>query len=415
MRGGDLSPECAIEFRAFEDDAWYSVKLLPERDDDLRIKYVNLSEEHDFVFKARNLKELEDFEGRFRNVSAQLQDNECRSVVEGMKVCASHSFSNGDIRFYDALVKEVHENQHSFEKGEEVCSCTFSLLWLHGPDAGKLSTKAIENVCKIQRTLKLDPVIASFLKTARDRFDVSSKSNLISNGITGLEVVPYSDDSSNSGRRPGFFERLRQETRCAKLSVHEVSPSEAKSERIVSSHDIIQEDRQLAVERNQYLILVGNLDIALSPPTIIEFLQRQTSLVPRVHVYPCLRSEPYTRGAILLDCESDFQKLWDFLTNPNHIIISTAGRPLVITEKMVGLKNIEASIGTLMPITEKLLQKRSRGESNKLTLVSSGTKKFEIANNLRNLFLEFAAHQERLHKRLAFEEARVFAADSFDV
>lgn len=100
----------------------------------------------------------------------------------------------------------------------------------------------------------------------------------------------------------------------------------AKPERIVSSQDILHEDRELAVERNQYLILVGNLDIALCPPTIIEFLRRQTSLVPRVDVYPCLRSEPYTRGAILLDCESDFQKLWDFLTNPNHIIISSTGR-----------------------------------------------------------------------------------------
>lgn len=121
MHDGDILPDCAVEFRAFEDDAWYAVKSFPERDDALRMKYLNLSEDHDFVFYARNLKslkELEDFESRFRNASAQLQDNECRSVVEGMKVCASHWFSNGDIRFYDALVKEVSALIRSHYSGE---------------------------------------------------------------------------------------------------------------------------------------------------------------------------------------------------------------------------------------------------------------------------------------------------------
>ncbi|RDY07299.1 hypothetical protein CR513_08604, partial [Mucuna pruriens] len=58
-----------------------------------------------------------------------------------------------------------------------------------------------------------------------------------------------------------------------------------------------------------------------------------------------------------------------------------------------------------------ILQKRKSGESNNLKVVYSGTKEFKIASGLRDLFLAFSEHQERLHKRLALEERRIFAAD----
>ncbi|CAL0301755.1 unnamed protein product [Lupinus luteus] len=101
--------EYTVEFRAYSDDAWYSVNLSPEPDGDLRVSYTNISKKCDNVFHARNFsswKEVEEFKGRFRKVSKQLQDEECRSVVNGMIVCACCEFINGDCRFYDARVKE---------------------------------------------------------------------------------------------------------------------------------------------------------------------------------------------------------------------------------------------------------------------------------------------------------------------
>ncbi|KAL5161529.1 hypothetical protein HKD37_07G018801 [Glycine soja] len=55
--------------------------------------------------------------------------------------------------------------------------------------------------------------------------------------------------------------------------------------------------------------------------------------------------------------------------------------------------------------------KTKRGTSNNLKVVHSGTKKFKIASNKRDFFLGFSEHQERLRKKLAFEEGRIFAAN----
>ncbi|KAH1229181.1 hypothetical protein GmHk_10G029001 [Glycine max] len=52
-----------------------------------------------------------------------------------------------------------------------------------------------------------------------------------------------------------------------------------------------------------------------------------------------------------------------------------------------------------------------RGTSNNLKVVYSGTKEFKIASNKRDLFLGFSEHQERLRKKLALEEGRIFVAN----
>lgn len=86
------------------------------------------------------------------------------------------------------------------------------------------------------------------------------------------------------------------------------------------------EDKEFKANRNACMVLMGNLDRELCPSTVVEFLHRYTSVSARVYIFPSLPSEIYTRGAIMLDSEKDFQKLCDFLTNPNYIITSSTGR-----------------------------------------------------------------------------------------
>jgi len=57
------------------------------------------------------------------------------------------------------------------------------------------------------------------------------------------------------------------------------------------------------------------------------------------------------------------------------------------------------------------LQKTKRGMSNNLKVVHSRTKEFKIASNKRDLILGFSKHQERLRKKLALDEGRIFAAN----
>ncbi|KAG5020220.1 hypothetical protein GYH30_015962 [Glycine max] len=56
-------------------------------------------------------------------------------------------------------------------------------------------------------------------------------------------------------------------------------------------------------------------------------------------------------------------------------------------------------------------KKTKRGTSNNLKVVHLGTKEFKIASNKRDLFLGFFEHQERLRKKLALEEGRIFVAN----
>ncbi|KAJ7960233.1 SAWADEE domain containing protein [Quillaja saponaria] len=345
---GYSSSEYNLEFRAVKDDAWYSVQVLLEGDR-LRIKYQGFSDAHDNLFDTTsfgNLKELEEFQTRFRPASMQLQDDQCRKVVEGMTVCASFCFGPDELLFYDAVVD--------------------------GP------------------TVELDPKVTSFLKMTRERIENTSDSNSNSKGAAGLEVGFCRNESSSTRQKLGFFERLKKETRFAKRSESKTRPSEERR----------SEDLPLGGVESHFVIMLGNLDKALSPSTITEFLHRHTSVIPRVYVFPTLKQEIYTRGAIVLDCEKSIQKISEFLDNPNRIIISSTGRPLVIIEKLLGPDAIKASMGTLMPISKK----RHCAGSDDLRVVFSGTQEYEIAKCLRDLFMEFTTHQNRLQQRLMIEE-----------
>lgn len=98
-----------VEYRAIADDAWYSVRAVLDGEK-LTVKYCNFSDDHDNVFEPQYFKsvvEIEEFVNRFRPVSNQLQDRDCKNVAEGAVVCASHSFSDLDVRFHDAVIDDV--------------------------------------------------------------------------------------------------------------------------------------------------------------------------------------------------------------------------------------------------------------------------------------------------------------------
>lgn len=98
------------EFRNFDDDAWYTVMVTMEGKQTLRIKYEKFSDEEDQLFEPsffESLEALHEFEKRFRPLSVQVQDYECRKLVHGVKVCASQHFIPDDLRFYDAIVDAV--------------------------------------------------------------------------------------------------------------------------------------------------------------------------------------------------------------------------------------------------------------------------------------------------------------------
>ncbi|EEF30177.1 conserved hypothetical protein [Ricinus communis] len=346
-----------VEYRAIADDAWYSVRTVVEGET-LRIKYENFGDEHDSVFEPQNFKcaeEIEIFEKRFRPLSNQLQDKECKKLSVGTVVCASHSFTNLDNRFYDGVVDDVISRDHRFANGDEQCMCTFVVVWRHGPIAGCLSNKKIENVCVVQSTSQLDP----------------------------------------------------KKRKCASHS-QSFSNSWTSEERISDHAQRIKEEVDVGGIGNRYIFLVDNLDKSLSPSTIMEFIHRLTLVSVRAYVFPSLSSETYTNGAVVVEGEKNFQKLSEFFDSPDHIIMSRGGRPWAITAKLSGHDTYLVALGNLMPKYQEKLDFRNNDTGKDLKVVCSGSEEYKTGKQLRDLFLEFAEHQRRLHKRLALEERKIF-------
>ncbi|XP_024641254.2 uncharacterized protein [Medicago truncatula] len=380
------------EFRNYEDGAWYTVTVTLQEKETLRVGYEEFTDGDDNLFEQSSfdsLEKLHEFEKRFRPLSIQAQDHECHKLVHGVRVCASLHFNSDDLRFYDAVVDRVEEHNHSRTKDAE-CLCTFILSWLQGPNEGKLSAAGIGDICIVQPISEPVPAVASFLEITRRRIESKSGQELVADCHTGTKTKT----------KMGFFERMEKGKQRAKRSVLGSSSPEVC---VVES----MEDKELEGKRNVCMILIGNVDKELCPSTAVEFLYKHTQVSASIFIFPSLSFEIYTRGAIMTHTEQDFQKLCDFLTDQNYIITSLTGRPWVVIEKQVGLKNVKASIGTLFPKSENATQEGKNKTSNTLRIVNSGTQEFKIASDKRDLFTEFADHQVRLHKKLAFLEGSV--------
>lgn len=349
-----------MEFRSpTNTDSWYTVKLLLVGDT-LRVNFAGFSDSDAAVFDAANFKseaELDEFQGRFRILSVQLQDNECSKVEEGTLVCVSHTFGVNDLRFYDGVIEEVKHKEHTFAEGEEVCLCQFLLCWQHGPDVGKLSVKTVENICIVQSNVVETPSLTAFVEIVKKKLNKHG----------------------------------------AKQSQRKVWPSDE------IFRDVCERSRQdtdMGGKKKCYYILVQNVEKQLSPLTVSKFIHQQTSITCQVCILPSITWEPSTRAIIALDCEKNLEQLYSYLQDPNHIIISSTGRPWVVAEK---ISRTDGSLLTVNSSSNKLVD-TAYWTRDELKVVSSGTEEFKKAEEIKNLFIEFTCYQVQLHKKLLIEE-----------
>ncbi|OVA19762.1 Indole-3-glycerol phosphate synthase [Macleaya cordata] len=323
--GGNVtsdSPTPILDFRS-TDDAWYTI-LLALENETLTVKYVGFSEEYNEEYNAgdfKNLKQVEFFEEKFRPASVQLQDTECWMLVTGMTVSASYVYSEFDLKFYNAVIDSITYKAHKFDEGEEECRCSFVVSWLHGPMVGSKESIRIEHICKLTSgSAQIDPTLASFLKMSREKLELAShNSGFIVEDDCSLEGVAVIDWKKNGqdidmGGKPITAENLREKDNC-------------------------------------HFILIDNLEKDLAPRTIVNFIHKHVSIKSQAYVFPSLLSETYTRGIIVVDSKEKLQKLSDFLRNPAHLIMSSSGRPWVMTEE----KLKDRTFGNLMSRSEKYM------------------------------------------------------------
>ncbi|XXG63141.1 hypothetical protein AAC387_Pa05g1393 [Persea americana] len=402
-----------LEFRSSADDAWYSVRLITEEDGEvLRVKYVDFPHDiFDERFRAADFgdsKATEGFAERFRPLSVQLQDEDCPKVTQGKAFCISRSIEPNDLKFYDAVVDEVCHSKHRFENGVEVCMCTFVVLWKHGPSAGTKTSTGIENICSIQSgSTQINPALDSFMKLSRKKLHKGES------GISAPKGDTCGTESKDANLQNKLYEcespasYFKGAERCKHAVM--VRTTKGKSR---NGSKIMGQDRDLGggCFRTKHLettssclfIVIENLEKDISPSAIVDFIYQQTSISCKAFVSPSLLSEAYTRGALCPVNQEKLECLSRFLHSPAHLIVSSRGRPWVITEKKWRL----GTFGSMMPKSEEKLQNKNEIDG-KVKVVLEGTKEYENGKRLRDLFLEFCEHQQCLHKRLALQEQKL--------
>ncbi|CAA2984634.1 uncharacterized protein LOC111412052 [Olea europaea subsp. europaea] len=396
-----------LEYRHADDDAWYTVKLVvAEGGEGLTVKYQGFLDSSDTIFRADQFETAEDVDeamNRFRPLSRQVQDEECDKVTEGMVVCASYSFDENDLRYYDAVVEAVHREKHSFASCEEECLCSFVLLWQHGPNLGILTLAGIASICLLQQTTQVDPRILRFSIVAKEKIGKKlAKYTEIPKHDVAVSIGPLHGEKNSLyvKRKPGF--QVMGTTGKSYVRISKAHSDHLHDEDMGRDSKHMNEFAETGI---LHFLLIDNLEKDLSASTISEFIYKQTSVSSQAYVFPSRSPELYARGAIVSECKMEIEKIYHSLNNSDQLIVSAKGRPWVITKNAFRSGRLEAMLGSLVPNSQDTC--KNTDINKELTVVHSGTEAYRKAKQLMSLFMDFEQHKQRLHKRLAYEEMRI--------
>lgn len=83
---------------------------------------------------------------------------------------------------------------------------------------------------------------------------------------------------------------------------------------------------QKAPKESYFSFWIENLENDLSPSIVREFISKEVHVPSQVILYPGLLSYSSCKGSIFVRAKELAEKLFDFLFNPAHMIVSTKGR-----------------------------------------------------------------------------------------
>ncbi|KAL3824281.1 hypothetical protein ACJIZ3_020310 [Penstemon smallii] len=403
-----------LEYRAKEDDAWYSVRVVFDSEaETLTVKYHCFPAVQDLILCSGDFEteeKVDDLIRRFRPLSKQLQDNECRKVKIGTLVCASHAGPgvDDDIKFYDAVIDDVQHQKHIFAEEAEECTCTFVLFWQHGHPSGTLTSANIGSICTMEPILQVDPKICAFAMSVKEKIASSKCSLVLSNhGLPSKEALPGLSLEKNSKSSQNILQEMETDRVCKSLTWKSEGRICNYIHRMNQDDDIGPEPCNIdgsGTDKGQHLILVYNLEKDITPSSIKQFIYVQTDILPQAFVFPSLLHDQFARGAILVDCQQKFQTMYKFLSSPEHLIVSSRGRPWVILEKSL-MGAFGTPLWNLIPLSQDDVH--IKGTSKELHVVYSGTASYKRAKKLRNIILEYIDHERRVCEKFASDEKKI--------
>ncbi|WOK95234.1 hypothetical protein Cni_G03941 [Canna indica] len=381
---GQTLPDTDLDFRSLSDDAWYSVRLVVEGKAALRVMYCNFSSDLDEMYHGDGfaaLREVEDFKTRFRVPSTQLQDEDCWRVNKGTVVCASHTFGETDVRFYDAIVDSVMRSGHVNVDGESICRCTFMVRWQHGPLTGETTPTTVQDICLVQSRSPQNLTLDKFLEFSRKRFAIRSKPTNVQtikrNKEPILDVSNAKDTKGTSHQSSGLEMRFPN-----------VEEPLAKP---------------INPEANCLGLWIDNLEKDLCPDIMTDFIYEHTSIHVQLELSQSIIPAMCHGGVVTVKTEKQAKRLIDFLLDSAHIVISSKGRPWFFKEDWRQMCK-----GTVPRHEQhKPVQNKGQQDDSRLRLTHRGTKEYERAKELQNLHSQYHNHVERLYLKLQSEERKL--------
>ena len=82
----------------------------------------------------------------------------------------------------------------------------------------------------------------------------------------------------------------------------------------------------LATSNDHFFIVINNLEKGLTASVIKSFIYEKTTILAEAYVFPSLVSDPFARGAIMVDSQTKAQTVHEFLDSPKHFVVSSKGR-----------------------------------------------------------------------------------------
>lgn len=76
----------------------------------------------------------------------------------------------------------------------------------------------------------------------------------------------------------------------------------------------------------QFFILINNLEKDLTPLMIKNFIHEKTNILAEACVFPSRLTDPFARGAIMVNSLQKAKILHEYLDNPSHLVVSSRGR-----------------------------------------------------------------------------------------
>uniref|UniRef100_A0ACD5TGY9 Uncharacterized protein n=1 Tax=Avena sativa TaxID=4498 RepID=A0ACD5TGY9_AVESA len=167
-------PPPRLECRSLTDDAWYDARLLLQGGS-LRVMFQDYVEELDDWYdpdaaELASPRGVAALRARFRVPSPPLDDARCGDLRHGQQLCVLCAMSNGERKYYDAVLDSVKRAAHGIVDGEERCACRFRVRWTNGPRHGDLEEVGIGDVCCVQSSPVQDPALSEFLDTLTNSF-----------------------------------------------------------------------------------------------------------------------------------------------------------------------------------------------------------------------------------------------------